>query len=167
MPKHNCPFPACEYETADVTDDLAAVLLTVHSKGFHSAPPAQASHNSAARVEKVRRPTISSARTSEEWSYFITRWQDYAEATKVEGKDKVTQLLECCDEQLRKDLTRNAGGSLTNKSAEEVLEAIKKLAVREENAMVARVQLHNMRQDRDETIRSFNTRLRGQAGVCK
>ena len=33
--------------------------------------------------------------------------------------------------------------------------------------MVARVQLHNMRQDRDETIRSFSARLRGQAGVCK
>ena len=164
MSKHNCTCPACEYETAD---DLAAVLLTVHSKGFHSTPTARASHNPSARVEKVRRPTISSAGTSEEWSYFINRWQDYAEATKVEGKDKVIQLLECCDEQLRKDLTRNAGGSLTNKPAEEVLEAIKKLAIREENAMVARVQLHNMRQDRDETIRSFSARLRGQAGVCK
>ncbi|XP_014676386.1 PREDICTED: uncharacterized protein LOC106816320 [Priapulus caudatus] len=33
--------------------------------------------------------------------------------------------------------------------------------------MVARVTLHNMRQDRDEPIRSFGARLRGQAGVCK
>ena len=47
------------------------------------------------------------------------------------------------------------------------MEAIKKLAVREENTMVARVQLHNMRQDHDETIRSFGARLRGQAGVYK
>ena len=45
--------------------------------------------------------------------------------------------------------------------------AIKKLAVREENTMVARVALHNMRQDRDETVRSFGARLRGQASVCK
>ena len=61
MPKHKCPFPACEYETTDVSDELAAVLLTVHSKGLHLTPPAQASQNSAARVEKVRRPTITSA----------------------------------------------------------------------------------------------------------
>jgi len=47
------------------------------------------------------------------------------------------------------------------------MEAIKKLAVREENTMVFRVQLHNMHQDRDEMIRSFGARLRGQAGVCK
>jgi hypothetical protein len=168
MPKYKCPFPACDYETEDVTDDLAAVLISVHSKGAHStAPTTTATPNWTAKIEKVRRPTVSSAGSSEEWSYFLTRWQDYVEATKVEGKDKVIQLLECCDEQLRKDLTRNAGGSLTNKSTEEVMEAIKKLAVRDENTMVARVHLHNMRQDRDETIRSFSARLRGQAGVCK
>ena len=47
--------------------------------------------------------------------------------------------------------------------------AIKKLAVREENTIVAWVQLHNMKQDQDqdETISSFGTRLRGQASVCK
>ena len=39
--------------------------------------------------------------------------------------------------------------------------AIKKLAVREENTMVAREQLHNMRQEGDETIRSFGARLLG------
>jgi len=33
--------------------------------------------------------------------------------------------------------------------------------------MVARVTLHNLRQDRDETIRAFGARLHGQAGVCK
>ena len=58
-------------------------------------------------------------------------------------------------------------GSLTHKTAAEVMEAIKKLAVRGENTMVAQVQLHNMCQDWDETIRSFGARLRGQAGICK
>ena len=45
--------------------------------------------------------------------------------------------------------------------------AIKKLAVREENTMVARVQLHNMKQDRDEAIHSFGARQCWQASVCK
>lgn len=155
----------CVYETGDVADELAAVLISVHAKGAHTSPAADGTSTQTARIKKVRRPTISSAGTSEEWSYFMTRWTDYAEARKVQGKDKVIQLLECCEEQLRKDLTRNAGGSLTNKTEKEVLEAIKKLTVREE--MVARVQLHNMRQDGDETIRNFCARLSSQAGVCK
>ena len=33
--------------------------------------------------------------------------------------------------------------------------------------MVARVTLHNMRQDRDEPIRAYGARLRGQASICK
>jgi len=59
---------------------------------------------------------------------------DYKDATKIKGRGLVIQLLECCNEDLRKDLTRGAGGSLTNKLEDEVLSAIKKLAVREENS---------------------------------
>ena len=121
----------------------------------------------APRVEKVTRPTISSAGTSEEWAYFTTRWTEYVAATRITGRDQVVQLLECCDNQLRKDLTCNAGGSLSDKPIDEVLTAIKQLAIREENVMVARVGLHNMSQDRDEPIRGYAARLRGQAGICK
>ena len=48
-----------------------------------------------------------------------------------------------------------------------VLSAIKMLAVHKENTMVARTALYTMRQDCDETIRSFSARIKGQAGVCK
>ena len=53
------------------------------------------------------------------------------------------------------------------KTEEEVLAAIKILAVREENVMVAGVTLHKMQQDRDKPIRSFGTRVRGPTAVCK
>lgn len=33
--------------------------------------------------------------------------------------------------------------------------------------MLAKVVLHAMRQDREETVRSFGARLLGQAAVCK
>ncbi len=65
------------------------------------------------------------------------------------GWKALIQLLECCDDQ---DLTRNAGGSLTRMTEGEVFAAMKKLAVREENTMIARVTLHNMKQDRDEPL---------------
>lgn len=51
------------------------------------------------------------------------------------------QLLQCCEEQFRKYLKRNAAGSLTNKSVDKVMTAMKKIPLREENyTMVARVQ---------------------------
>ena len=160
MPTVQCPIPDCTYETGEHDAAIVAALLTAYSMTH-----AHASH-SAAKVEKVKRPTISAAGTHEEWAYFTSRWDEYVAATKITGRDVVIQLLECCDEALRKDLTRSTSDKLTDKSAEEVLDAIKKLAVRRENNMVARVALHNMKQDRDEPIRNFCARLRGQACVC-
>ena len=115
----------------------------------------------------MKRPVISSAGTPEDWNYFLSRWNDYVEATKVTGEDEVLQLLECCDEELRRYVTRMAGGSLTNNTAEEALAAIRTLAVREESPMVSRAALYAMHQDRDEPVRTFAARARGQARTCK
>lgn len=50
---------------------------------------------------------------------------------------------------------------------EDVLKAMRSLAVREENPKVARVALSRMVQDRGEPVRAFAARLRGQAEVCR
>ena len=155
--------PLCDYETDDVSDTIAAVLLSTHA--ISHQPGATAS---SAMTERVKRPVIASAGTSDDWNYFLSRWNDYVEATRVTGKDEVLQLLECCDEELRRrDVTRMAGGSLTNKTAEKALAALRTLSVREESPVVARAALYAMHQDRDEPIRTFTARARGQARTCK
>ena len=50
---------------------------------------------------------------------------------------------------------------------DDVLKAMTRLAVREENTMVAMATLHNLRQDRDEPVCVYGARLKGQASVCK
>ncbi len=70
----------------------------------------------AAALITAHATSTSSAGTTEDWQYL---------AARLRGTDKVIQLLESCDDQLRKDLTRNAGGTLTGKT--------------KENTMVARV----------------------------
>ena len=76
--------------------------------------------------------------------------QDYVDGTKITGKDEVFQLLECCDKQLPKDLTRNTGGSLTTKPINDVMSAIRKLAV-----------------PGKITVRCFCARLCSQVGICR
>ena len=82
-------------------------------------------------------PQISAGGTGEDWKYFLTRWEEYVAATDITGTQRILSLLECCDEELRKDLTRNAGGSLARTPEVDVLQAIKLLAVREENSNIA------------------------------
>lgn len=161
MPAIPCSIAGCNYVTEDVDVTIVVALLSLHANQHSSQ------NTAAAKVEKVSRPSISSSGTSEQWSYFLIRWEEYVTATNIQGKDKVIQLLECCDDTLRHDLTQASGSSLIDKSDTDVLAAIKTLAVREENVMVARVKLHNMHQDHEESVRAYFSRLRGQANICK
>ena len=160
MPAISCPYPECTFKTEDVDAAIVAGLLNIHAM-THSPTV-----NTAAKLEKVRRPVIRTDGTTEDWEYFLKRWADYKTATKLDGTDLILQLLECCDESLRKDLTRSTTGSLSTKTEKDVLSSIRKLAVREENAMVSRYKLYTMKQDREETIRNFGARVKGQAHIC-
>ena len=86
-------------------DPVIAATLITNNATIHQT---RSGPTQKVRVEKVKRPIISPAGTTEDWQYFKLRWSDYVKATRLEGADKVIQLLECCDDQLRKDLTRNA-----------------------------------------------------------
>ena len=157
-----CPYPDCDFSTPEYVDPaIAAVVLSTHAI-IHSRAV-------KAKPAPVKRPEISSGGTTEGWSYFLTRWRSYSQAVELQGKDTTIQLLECCDTKLRRDVTRNCVGPLhlEDFTEENLLKAIRALAVREENPKVARVALSRMMQDRGEPIRSFAARLRGQAEVCR
>lgn len=154
MANIQCPAPDCETSWPDTTPpEVLLSLINLHARTAHPADPASC----AAKVEKVKRPMVKAAGTTEEWCYFTQRWSEYKAATHLTGTDIVYQLLECCDDGLRKDLTRTFG-ALTSKNEQTILTNIKSLAVRQENIMVARVQLQQMRQDRDEPVRAFAAR---------
>ena len=163
-----CPAPDCAYEwPAETPPDALLPLIELHARTAHPAPPppSPALTPGAVTAEKVKRPTVSAAGTLEDWSYFLQRWSEYKAATHLAAADCIYQLLECCDDDLRKDLARTFG-DLTSKTELQVKNSMKTLAVRQENTMVARVQLQQLRQDRDEPIRAFSARLRGQASIC-
>ena len=164
-----CPVDRCEYRP-NVTDAaLAATLLTIHAHSQHVDTPAPSrAAGATAKVEKISRPTVDEGIFLEDWLYFEQRWREYKDATRVAGSDLAYQLLDCCNpEGLRKNLVRVHRDALASCSERDLLANIKKLAVRAENAMVARDVLSKMRQDRDEPVRVYSARLKGQARVCQ
>ena len=160
-----CPAPNCTQTfQEDLDPNVLLRLLDLHAQTAHPAPTVAPQAMPSTRTEKVRRPNIATSGTSEDWSYFLARWAEYKSATRLQANEVLFQLMECCEEPLRKDITRSYG-SLTGRSEEEALKCIQSLAVKPENVLVSRVQLLNLRQDRDETVRAYCARLRGQAGV--
>ena len=170
MPEVPCPIPGCEYVTPDVGDATGAALInghmTSHAPPPHAAPPPRAPPANT-RLEPVKRPIVKLEGTAAEWEYFLHRWEEYTMATKPIGPDRVQQLLECCDPDLRLGISRQAGHSMAEYTEEQALQSMKLLAMRAENIEVATDALLAMKQDRDEQIRSYATRVKGQAATCQ
>ena len=103
--------------------------------------------------------------TSEDWD-FTTRWDAYTTATHIANQDATLQLLECCEEGLRKEFYRSHT-NIATATETNALAAIKTPDVKAENAAVSRMTLMTMTQDREEGVGSFAARLRGQAKICK
>ena len=159
-----CSAPGCNHSFGSATGNALTSLIDLHGRTAHppivAAPPPI-----AGKPEKVKRPVIKAQGTTEDWTIFLIHWDEYKGATKITGANIVYQLLETCDEKLRTDLTR-CYGSLAGETEHNLLNFIKTLAIRPENVMVARVKLQSYHQEREESVRSFVARLRGQAGVC-
>ena len=106
MPEITCPAQGCKQTFRDDLD--AAVLrqlIEIHATTNHPKPATPApAQPPAHKMERVRRPSISTSGTSEDWAYFLTRWAEYKVATRLTGDDVLIQLLECADESLRKDI---------------------------------------------------------------
>ena len=119
-----CSAPLCTYTfgTDDMDGQALARLIDLHARTAH--PPPAAADPVTTKAEKVRRPTISTQGNTEDWTYFHSRWQEYKAATKITGPDIIFQLLETCDETLRKDLTHTYG-TLVGESEANVLTFIK------------------------------------------
>ena len=159
MPTTACPIEGCNVVTADGADAAERIALLAIHASTHSSNIVISSN-----PEKVSRPKIARASTSEDWEYFKRRWEDYKTARHITDDDLKMQLLECCEETLRRDLHRN-DRSISSREETTILAAIRSLDVREENTMVSRVILQH--QDRDEGVRNFAARLHGQADICK
>ena len=173
--QHVCSFPGCNYgpdQTPYTTvenlpsHDLVIQDLRIHMD-IHVALSRTkvAPSNSAAKVTKLERLTVSHQCTNVEWELFSKQWTRYKRSTEIEGQVLLDQLWVCMDSALEKSANNNGAD---NENTEPGLMArIKRLAVKGQNILVNQVVFLKMGQDRDEPVLSFMSRLRGQARLCK
>ena len=155
----NCHIEGCTYATGHIEAAQAIAFFTVHGYS-HALGACQ-----QAKPDKLSRPKVSKESTSENWEYYITRWDAYKTATRIAEHDATLQLLECCEDSLRKDYRSHSNIAMASEI--DAPTAIKTLAVKAENAMVIRMTLLTMTLDREEGVRNFAACLPGRAKICK
>lgn len=157
---YRCEFAECNWEAKTETVKDYVALYQIHVQALHPNTGAAAT----SKAEKAKRPELTSDISEEDWSYFTTRWTQYKKATGLKGEDIITQLLECCTEQLRRDHHRTFSGAAVV-TEDTVTAELKQIAVCKRNKAVNRVKLGTLKQDKGEPVRKFAGRVRSLAAV--
>ena len=175
-----CMRPTCvagvdgaKYKTPPLEPGDAVLMLDIHDRQVHGAAEAQVHHRggrggAAAKPNKMATPKLEMGTGPDDFALWIEKWQVYKRTTGItELQDIRDQLTICCSEELYRDLHRSLGSSLQTKTEAELIKEMKKLAVPHHSNLVNIVNLRSITQERDERIRSYVARIRGQASICE
>ena len=160
----SCASETCQFVTLDIEAVAAAALLNNHSSTAHSNSN-QGHANTQDRAARPVRPLITPEITPHQWANTERYWNVYKKAARLNVGDTTTQLITCCDVELR-DRLFDTHSDIEEKSEADVLKAIKQLAVKQESVILSQVNHLKCRQGRDEPFRQFYSRVKAYAIIC-
>ena len=99
------------------------------------------------------------------WKFFKAKWTRYKRNTNQKDAQCQDQLIDACTDDLREDLL-SAWVTMNQKSEDDLLTEIKKLAVKCQSQPVNRYALINMIQEPSGPATQFLACVCGQASLC-
>ena len=159
MVQLTCPIEGCSYVTVDGSEVIACALLAAHTPAHTTASAPMTSG------PKLDRPKIDIGVTLEQWNMFERRWDVFVTGSGINPTHSSPQLFQCASEELGNNLLK-IDANITSKPTKNLLSEMKSLAVIAVARGVLRAELFQMRQDRDESFRSYAARVRGKAETC-
>ena len=168
-----CPYPSCDYDTGteipeDGSIELKLQLLGIHERGVHpiNTQPVQ---QAAPRTEKFSRPKLElkdGMVSEEDWEFFLHSWAEYKRL--ADPGLHCREILGLSLGEVAGRVFNRVGSAPYEKLTEqELLIEAKKLAVKRRNKLVNRIKLAGMVQGGDETITSYEKRLKPIARTGK
>ena len=161
----SCPIPECGYSTGGHTEPVAIAYFNAHMV-VHTQPPRADASVIRSIGLKLDRPAIETGISMEEWNMFKRRWTIFREGSHIADADASHHLFQCADGMLG-DALLKTDPDIVSKTVDEVLSAMKRLAVIPIATGIIRSELLEMKQLRDEAFRKFASRVRGKAETCE
>ena len=159
----DCAYPGCAFQSEDAPEAEACAILQSHA--FSHATPGPNSIRAPSEGPKLTRPSIDVGVSLEAWNVFTRRWQMFRQGSGINEASATAQLFQCASQSLGDSLLKS-DAEIVSKPLQELLSAMRRLAVIPVATGVLRSDLMQMRQLRDEPFRAFAARVRGKADTC-
>ena len=158
MPIIACPRDGCGWQTEDVDTAIAAIFIQDHLQ--HTHPPA-----ARPRPPTLPQPKLAAQVSTERFAEFQREWIQFKNASGLLDAQLTSYLLNSCEASLKTDI-QSAVVNVTEQTEAEVLAHMKQHAVITRDKSSLLTELLSMRQDEDETVRKFLSRVQGTARNC-
>ena len=165
MPQIACQFTGCEYIAENDSVEIAIALLNSHNS-IHLQMPSRGPD--LLKTPKVDRPELNQDISDEDWESFAEEWNRFKRSwyrNDMTQRTVVDQLVECCQQDLRRLLIKE-DPTILNDTEDNVLTAMRKMAVIPIAASVRRTKLITTQQDHGQTFREYYANTRAAAATC-
>ena len=154
----SCPILGCGFETGEVPESVA--VLNMHA--LIHAPARIHTDTERHNGPKLDRPRVQMGISTEEWNMFNRRWNVFKGGSKIDDAMAAPHLFQCASDDLG-DALLKIDAHIISKPIDYILDAMKNLAVIPVAMGVVRAELLNMKQKRDEPVRTFCSHIHGKA----
>ena len=159
----DCAYPGCAFQSEDAPEAVVCVILQSHA--FSHAAFGPNFNFGPSEGPKLTRPSIDVGVSLEAWNVFTCRWQMFRQGSGINKALATAQLFQCASQSLRDSLLKS-NAEIVSKPLQELLSAMRRLAVIPVATGVLRSNLMQMLPLRDEPFRAFAARVRGKADTC-
>ena len=159
-------LPNCGFKTTDGNDAIVVALLTNHNLVHQLATSNDADTATRPRGPKLERLRINMEVENETWNTFERRWDNFYRGSGIDTESASVQLFQCASEALG-DALLKVNPIITTLPVDEVMKAMKSLAIIPVSLGVKRADFMAMHQNAEEQFRAFAARVRGKAETCE
>ena len=155
-----CFRAGCPYMTELMDAATGIEYLKLHSSEVHGV---------ASKPEKPKKPVLDMAGScvdSLDWEAFCHKFKVYKNLAGLSG-DAASHLLDCLSKEVYAVLFSTYGQGLSNHDEKTLTENIQRLVVRKKNRILSVMELLSLKQDSDERLVSFISRLKAKARQCQ
>ena len=157
---YKCVSPGCSYATEAMEATVAVEFLKMHVSQVHGI---------ASKPEKPKKPVLEmSGNTidSLEWDAFTHKFSVYKKLSGISEDTSSSHLLDCLSKEVYGILFSTYGSDISNQDEKTLSANLKRLVVRKKNKLLNIMELLTLRQDSDERILNFISRIKAKARHC-